>query len=86
MMRKRNLPVSAPKVGRTEIAEFFGLTETDVVPQPQPETFSVLLRDNDYAINQYKTINKYGNTGAPGQYNFERELLVRWTGVKVQPC
>lgn len=86
MLRKRSLPQPAPREGRVEIAEFFGFEEKDVVPQIQPETFAIYIGTNKYAQDQYKTINKYGNVGIPGGYDFNKQILVRWNGTKVAPC
>lgn len=80
MLRKRGLPQAEVQDGRAELAKFFGLDESLVVPQPQPETFSIIIGTNKVAQEQYKTVNKYGNVGVPGGYDFTREILVRWDG------
>lgn len=83
MLRVRNLPVKEEN-GRKNIAEFFGIDEKDVLKEAQPETFSIYILGNDYAISQYKVANPWGNTRVPKTYNFTGRLLVRWTGSKVQ--
>ena len=84
MLRRRGLPETTAQAeaqdGRTELAKFFGLDEALVIPQPQPETFAILISTNKAAQEQYKTINKYGNVGVPGGYDFNKEILVRWDG------
>lgn len=86
MLRKRSLPKAPETDGRKAIADFLGLEEKDVVPQPQPETFAVVIGTNKEAQDKYKQINGFG-TEAPGVYDFTRTLLVRWDGSgKVKPC
>ena len=84
MLRRRGLPTTTANTeaqdGRVELAKFFGLDVMLVVPQPQPETYSVIIGTNKEAQEQYKTINKFGNIGIPGGYDFNKEILVRWDG------
>ncbi len=83
MLRKKNLVQPQPEF-RQCIADYFGIPASSVTVEPQPETCTVNIDGNQYAQDQYKLINRYGNTGTPGVYNFKQGLLVRWTGVKVQ--
>ncbi len=80
MLRKRSLPKAPETDGRAEIAAFFGLDQSLVVPQVQPETFAIVIGTNKTAQEQYKKINQYGNVGIPGGYDFNKEILVRWDG------
>lgn len=69
------------------IADFFGLSISAVVTEPQPDTYSVMLAGNEEAQAKYRECNPYGTrvSGDFGVYNFTKPLLVRWDGNKVQP-
>lgn len=72
---------------RQLIADHFGLELKEVISEPQPDTYSVFIKDNPEAQEKYKEINKYGNTkGRPGTYNFNERQLIFWDGKKLQPA
>jgi|688.fasta_scaffold62640_10 hypothetical protein len=87
MMRVKDLPKEAERSERQLVASFFGLDLNDVVVEPQADTYSVLLENNEYAIEKYKEINPFGNiTTERGAYSFKQRLLVYWNGEKIQPA
>ena len=85
-MSKLKASEKVEPVGRTNVAEFFGLPLNHVLIESQPNTYSIFIKDNDEAQQKYKQVNQYGNTvGRPGGYNFEQKLMVMWNGKKIQP-
>ncbi len=86
MLRVQDVTPKANLTEKQKVAEFFGLAVEEVLTEPQPNTYSVLLADNDAAQAKYKECNPFGNTKRPGGYNFTQRILVFWNGKKVQPA
>ena len=85
MLRVKNLPKTQDADSRKIVADFFGIALTDVITQPQLDTYRIVIEDNEYAKEQFKKVVPYGNGYRPGLYDFTKEILVMWNGTKVQP-
>lgn len=70
---------------RQRIADFFGLELRTVGTEPQIDTYTINIKDNEHAKAQFKTICAFGNGKMPGSYNFKDDIIVWWNGSKIQP-
>lgn len=85
MLKTRNLNDIKIDEGKLAVAEFFGLTEKDVLAHEAPNTYIVDISENTDAQEQFKTIMPYGNAG-PKRYKFDKAMLFFWDGTKVKPA
>ncbi len=85
MLRVKDLPtIQIP--GKQEIADFFGLSISNVFVEQQQDTFSINIKDNHDAQLIFKKLVPFGNSKKPGAYNFNENLLIIWKNNKVQPA
>jgi len=83
MPRVRDIQKPLETPARQVVADYFKLLLTEVTVEPQPDAFSVDLRGNDYAKEQYKKCNPFGNTSKPNIFDFTDRIYVRCDGSKV---
>ena len=77
-MRVKDITVVTIDETRTAIAEFFGLNYEEVQPHQVNGGFAIYINENEAAQSIYKSINPYGNSNRPGEFDFTQENLVRW--------
>jgi hypothetical protein len=75
MLRVKDVTPKADLTERQKVAEFFGVPIEEVLTEPQPNTYSIMLADNEAAQAKYKEINPFGNAKRPGLYNFTQRVL-----------
>lgn len=66
-----------------KIADHFGVDISKLRKYIAPETYIIDLNGDLAAQAIYKELVPFGNTGRPGNYDFSKEILVRWNGTKV---
>lgn len=85
MLRVKDLPKEQVP-GKQEVADFFGLTPSNVFVEAQQDTFSINIKENHDAQEIFKKIAPFGNAKRPGAYNFNDNILIIWKNNKVQPA
>lgn len=83
MALERNILQTAANEDIKEIADAFNIEYKNVRNHPAHGAYIIDIEHNEDAQKIYKKLNPHGNGFRPSAYDFSKEIIVTWTGTKI---